>query len=348
LTISSTTSLYETGIQNNFIKPAFEAKYPWIKVNFLAQGTGAAIQTAMRGDADMIFVHDPTQESTFMSNGYGVNRKIVGYNFFIEVGPQNDPAGVTGMTPVDAMKRIYQLGQSGQAIWVSRGDGSGTNSKEKTLWAAAGINWTQIRTQTSWYKETGQGMTSTLIVANYLGGYTLTDTASYLTNTNANNIKMKIVVQAHKDLLNVYSVIACNPQNVNLTNTHFDASMLFIQFMVSDQGQQILVDFGTSTYGQPLYAPFVPLAANPTLNATLLSWIQNYAYLPANATECPAQYRYNAGTLYSAPYDALVSANSAAIINLVPNWKPKGKTQTVDYNQAKFTQTLFSSKVTLS
>jgi tungstate transport system substrate-binding protein len=346
LTISSTTSLYETGIENGVIKPAFEAKYPWITVNFLAQGTGAAIQTAMRGDADMIMVHDPAQENTFMANGYGVNRKIIAYNFFIIVGPTNDPAGVTGMTPTDAMKRIYQLGQTGQAIWVSRGDGSGTNSKEKNLWAAAGINWTQIRTQTSWYKETGQGMTSTLIVANYLGGYTLADTASYLTNTNAKNIQLKIVIQAHRDLLNVYSVIADNPQNANLTNTHFDASMLFMQYMVSDEGQQLLANFGTATFGQALFAPFVPLASNPSLNATLLSWIQSYAYLPANATECPAQYRYNAGTLYSASYDALVSANFAAIINLVPNWKPKGETQTVDYNQAKFTQPLFSNKVT--
>jgi tungstate transport system substrate-binding protein len=300
----------------------------------------------MRGDADMIMVHDPAQESTFMSNSYGVNRKIIAYNFFIIVGPQNDPANVIGMTPTDAMKRIYQLGQSGRAIWVSRGDGSGTNSKEKNLWAAAGINWTQIRTQTLWYKETGQGMTATLVVDNQLGGYTLSDTASYLTNTNANNIQMKIVVQAHKDLLNVYSVIADNPQNANLTSTHFDASMLFIQYLVSDEGQQLLTNYGLSTFGQALFAPFVPLASNPALNATLLSWIQNYAYIPSNATECPAAYRYNAGTLYSASYDTLLSANSAATINPVPNWKPKGEPQTADYTEAKFAQPLFSNEAT--
>jgi tungstate transport system substrate-binding protein len=309
LTVSSTTSLYETGVEDGAIKPAFQAKYPWITVNFLSQGTGAAIQTAMRGDADMIMVHDPGQESTFLSNGYGVNRKIIAYNFFIIVGPVNDPANITGLTPIAALQRIYSLGQSGQALWVSRGDGSGTNSKEKNLWAAAGINWTQIRTQTSWYKETGQGMTATLVVANYFGGYTISDTATYLTNTNAKNINMKIVVQASKDLLNVYSVIADNPLNANLTSTHFDASMLFIQYIVSDEGQQLLANYGTSTFGQPLFAPFVPLASNPTSNATLLAWIQNYAYIPANVTECPAAYRHNASSLYSPSYDALSGAS---------------------------------------
>jgi len=258
LIVSSTTSLYETGVENDAIKPAFEEKYPWITLNFLAQGTGAAIQTAMRGDADMIMVHDTAQENTFMVKGYGVNRKIIAYNFFIIVGPKDDPANVSGMTPIAAMQRIYTLGQSGQAMWVSRGDGSGTNSKEKNLWKAAGLNWTQIRTETSWYKETGQGMTATLVIANYLGGYTVSDTASYLTNFKAKNIQSKIVVEASKDLLNVYSVIVDNPLNANLTTTNFDASMLFVKFMVSDEGQQLLADFGTETFGQALFAPFVP------------------------------------------------------------------------------------------
>ncbi len=339
LIVSSTTSLYETGVENDAIKPAFQAKYPWITLNFLAQGTGAAIQTAMRGDADMIMVHDPAQESTFMSNGYGVNRKIIAYNFFIIVGPTNDPAGINGLAPLDALKKIYQLSTtSTPAIWVSRGDGSGTNSKEKALWAAAGINWTQIRTQTSWYKETGQGMTATLVVANYFGCYTITDTASYLTNTDAKNINMKVVVQAQKDLLNVYSVIADNPLNPNLTSTHFDASMLFIQYMVSDEGQQLLANYGLSNFGQALFAPFVPLASNPASNATLLSWIKNYAYIPANATECPAAYRYNASALYSASYDTLSGAGSAtasSAIYLMPN----GKVQTaVTYSGAVLNQ----------
>lgn len=300
LIVSSTTSLYETGVED-VMKGVFESKFPWITINFLSQGTGAAIQTAMRGDADMIMVHDPSQENPFMVNGYGINRKIIASNFFIIVGPQGDPAGVMGMSPLDALRHIKTLGEAGQAIWISRGDGSGTNSKEKNLWKAAGINWTQIRTETSWYKETGQGMTATLLVANELGGYTLSDTASYLTNTNQGNIQMEIVVQASQDLLNVYSVIVDNPLNVNLTDTNFAASMLFLKYVTSPEGQNLLANYGTSTFGAPLFTPFVPIAQGA--NATLLSWIQSYAYLPANATECALTYRYNAYNLYANSWD---------------------------------------------
>jgi tungstate transport system substrate-binding protein len=313
LTVSSTTSLYETGVENDAIKPAFEAKYPWITLNFLAQGTGAAIQTAMRGDADMIMVHDPAQETTFMTSGYGVNRKIIAYNFFVIVGPQNDPANVTGMAPLDAMKAIKALGEQGQATWVSRGDGSGTNSKEKNLWKSAGVNWTEIRTETSWYLETGQGMTATLQVANEKNGYTLADLASYLTNTNSGNIHMKIVVEASKDLLNVYSVIADNPLNANLTNTHFDASMLFIEWLVSNESQQLLATYGTETYGQPLFSPYIPLVTSGS-NATLLGWIQNYAYI--NGTECPPDYRYNSGNLYGSATPSVMSAANNSFMTM--------------------------------
>ncbi len=299
LIVSSTTSLYETGVEDQ-MKTVFEAKFPWITINFLSQGTGAAIQTAMRGDADMIMVHDPAQERTFMVNGYGVNRKIIASNFFLIVGPQGDPANVAGMNPLDALRQIKTLGEEGQALWISRGDGSGTNSKEKNLWAAAGINWTQIRTETSWYKETGQGMTATLLVANELGGYTLSDTASYLTNTREGNIQMEIVVDAQRELLNVYSVIVDNPLNANLTDTNFVASMLFIHFLVSEEGQNLLANYGTSTFGAPLFAPFVPLVSTGS-NATYLGWIQSYAYI--NGTECPATYRYDASILYSNAWD---------------------------------------------
>jgi tungstate transport system substrate-binding protein len=314
-------------------------------VNFLAQGTGAAIQTAMRGDADMIMVHDPSQETTFLTGGYGVNRKIIAYNFFIIVGPENDPANVNGMAPVDAMKKIAQLGQDGQAIWVSRNDGSGTNSKEKALWKAAGFNYTQLTQETSWFKSTGLSMGATLLVADQLGGYTLSDTGTYLAYYDNGNIQLKILVQASKDLLNVYSVIADNPLNANLTNTHFDAEMLFIKFIVSDEGQQLIANYGVTTYGQSLFSPFVPVATGASPNATLLSWIQNYAYIPANATECPAAYRYNATDLYSASYDALSAATASPSVQLSSN----GELQvTVNYADYAFSQPLISTYTTLA
>jgi len=304
LTVSSTTSLYETGVEDS-MKTAFQAQFPWITINFLSQGTGAALQTAERGDADMVMVHAPSSEQTFLSGGYGVNRKIIASNFFIMVGPQNDPANITGLTVVAALQQIKTLGEQGKAIWVSRADGSGTNTKEIALWKEAGINYTQISLETSWFKSTGQGMTATLLVADELGGYTLSDTASYLTNTNNGNIQMKVVVQATQDLLNVYSVIADNPLNPAESQTNFAAAMLFIYWLVSSPGQQLLENYGTSTFGAPLFAPFVPLVipGSTQSNATLLSWIQSYAYIPSNATECPSTYRYDAGLLYSNSWD---------------------------------------------
>jgi tungstate transport system substrate-binding protein len=299
LMVSSTTSLYETGVEDQ-MKEAFQAKYPWITINFLSQGTGIALQTAERGDADMVMVHAPSSELPFMTGGYGVNRKVFASNFFIMVGPQNDPANVTGMTPVAALQRIKTLGEQGKAIWVSRADASGTNTKEIALWKEAGINYTQISKETSWFKSTGQGMTATLLVANELGGYTLSDTASYLTNTNNGNIQMTIVVHAQQDLLNVYSVLADNPLNANLTQTNFAASMLFIEWLTTSDGQNLLANYGTETFGAPLFTPFIPLVSTG-YNATLLSWIQNYAYF--NGTECPASYRYDSSILYQYPWD---------------------------------------------
>ncbi len=326
LTVSSTTSLHDTGLEDTGagnIKDAFQTKYPWITVNFLAQGTGAAIQTAQRGDADMIMVHDPTQETTFLNNGYGVNRKIIAYNYFIIVGPANDPAGVAGMTPTDALKRIAQLGQAGtpNIVWVSRNDSSGTYSKDKALWTAAGLNIATLSQQTSWFKSTGSGMGTTLAVANEFNGYVLSDTGTYLSyyGTGAGQIQLKPIVQAQKDLLNVYSIIIDDPRNSALSGTHFEASMLFVNYLVSDEGQTLIGNFGKTTFGQALFMPFVPLASGAQPNATVLSWIQNYAYIPANSTECPAQYRYNSGTLYSSSYDTLANFNLSASISL-PNF----------------------------
>jgi tungstate transport system substrate-binding protein len=334
LTVATTTSLHDTGLEDNGtgnIKTAFQTKYPWITVNFVAQGTGAAIQSAQRGDADMILVHSPSQEVNFLKNGYGVDRKIIAYNFFIIVGPASDPAGINGMTNVSqALINIYTAAHTSgsQVLWFSRNDGSGTNTKEISLWQAAGFNYTTLTSQTSWFKSTGAGMGQTLLTANYygdIGGYTITDTGTYLAYYNAGNIQLKVQIQAQQSLLNVYSAIIDNPQNANLTNTNFNASLTFISYLVSDEGQQLIANYGVSTYGQQLFSPFVPLASGTASNATLLSWIQSYAYISstntisASGTECPSQYRYNASTLYSPSYDVLAVSNLSASISL-PNY----------------------------
>lgn len=133
LIVSTTSSLYETGLLDT-LKVEFEKRYPSINVSFISQGTGLAIQTAMRGDADMILVHDAVRELKFLKDGYGVNRKVIAYNFFVIVGPKEDPAKIRGLLPLDALTKIKESGESNVALWISRGDDSGTHAKEKSLW----------------------------------------------------------------------------------------------------------------------------------------------------------------------------------------------------------------------
>jgi tungstate transport system substrate-binding protein len=292
LIISTTTSLYETGLLD-LLGSEFEAKHPNINVSFISQGTGLAIQTAARGDADLILVHDPAREKTFLEDGYGINRKIVAYNYFIIVGPDEDPAEVRGLGPVDALLAIKAAGEKGEASWISRGDDSGTHSKEKNLWTAGGEDATELR-DLEWYWEAGLGMTATLNLANEKRGYTLCDMGSYLNNYVSGNIDLKILVEAGKDTLNVYSAIACDPRNANLKHVKFSHAMKFIEFLVSADVQEILADFGIDKFGQPLFNPAVEILET-SIDPTTASWIKESAFI--DGSECPPQKRYEAGDL---------------------------------------------------
>jgi tungstate transport system substrate-binding protein len=316
LIVSTTTSLYETGFLDA-LKTKFEVRYPNMNVSFISQGTGLAIQTAMRGDADMLLVHAPSQEIQFLKAGYGVNRKIVAYNFFVVVGPSEDPAGIMGKSPSDAFNAIRSAGLDGTAIWVSRGDNSGTYTKEVGLWKAIGLDVKQLRTE-SWYLEAGSGMTATLKLANEKRGYTLSDSASYLLNFNNHNIDLVELVGASKSMLNVYSAIADNPRNANMTKTNFEGSMQFIRYLVSDEGQQVFADYAVSQDGKPAFGPYVkllqtksdPLRNDPT---QLIQWISDYAFF--EGSECPQQFRYQAEGLYStqAPVPVLLVSILAGV-----------------------------------
>ena len=334
LKVATTTSLYDTGLEDtpetlkngivvkDDLKDSFQAKYPWITVNFIALGTGAAIQTAQRGDADMLLVHSPSQELTFLKGGYGVDRKIIAYNFFVIVGPASDPANISGLTDLNlALTRIYNADHTGAnaTLWFSRNDASGTNTKEIALWQAAGYNYAGLTSSgnNSWFKSTGTGMGQTLLATNYygsIGGYTISDMGTYLTYSTRGDIQLKVLIQGQQSLLNVYSAIIDNPQNVNLTSTNFNASLLFVNYLASSEGQQIIGNYGVTSYNQSLFTPFVPLASGTVSNDTLLSWIKSYAYMnttpaiSASGTECPPQYQYNAGNLYSVTYVANLSA----------------------------------------
>jgi tungstate transport system substrate-binding protein len=293
LIISTTTSLYETGLLD-ILKIEFEKEYPSINVSFISQGTGLAIQTAMRGDADMILVHDPARELKFMDGGYGVNRKVIAYNFFVIVGPSDDPASLKGLSPTEAFVKMKETGDSGSGLWVSRGDDSGTHAKEKRIWKAAGFDVAELRTK-GWYIEAGSGMTATLKLADEKGAYTLCDLGSYLNNNANKNIELEVIVEAGKDTLNVYSAIVNNPQKNELARSNFDASMKFINFLVSDDIQNILADFGKERFGRPLFNPYIKLLKDSS-NQEMVQWIQELAYF--DGTECPTQYRYEEDKLY--------------------------------------------------
>ena len=249
LIVSTTTSLYETGLLD-VLKTEFEKEYSNINVSFISQGTGLAIQTAKRGDADMILVHDPARELGFLEDGYGINRKVIAYNFFVIVGPADDPAEIVGMSPVEALIQLKTAGETGAIHWVSRGDDSGTHAKEKRLWTAAGFDSAELSTE-SWYIEAGSGMTATLkITDEKINAYTMCDMGSYLNNYANGNIALEVAVEEGKDTLNVYSAIANNPEKEDLVTANFDASIKFIEFMISDHVQSILADFGTEDFGE--------------------------------------------------------------------------------------------------
>jgi tungstate transport system substrate-binding protein len=297
LIVSTTTSLYETGVLEE-LKFRFETKYSDYNVSFISQGTGLAIETAKNGDADLILVHSPSQELGFLESGYGVNRKIFAFNYFIIVGPSSDPASIIGMDPLEALMTIAEKGSSGNAIWVSRGDNSGTHSKEKNLWKATGLDLEALKQEKvegssgPWYIEAGAGMTATLQLANQKDAYTLSDVATYLKNYANRNIELVKVVDSGKSTLNVYSAIVCHPEEN--PRGMFEGSMLFLQFLIGEEVQSMLVDFGKEEFGYTLFMPWMPEFVKP--NSDIAKWVEEAAYF--DGTECPTIYRYQAGNIY--------------------------------------------------
>ena len=293
LTVLTTTSLYETGFLD-ILDAKFEETYPSINVTFISQGTGKAILAAKNGDADMILVHDAVREKAFLEKGYGVNRKIVAYNFFVIVGPEDDPAGIAGLNPVEALLAIKEAGEADEAIWVSRGDDSGTHAMEKRLWTSGGEDTSELR-ETDWYLERGAGMTATLALANEKRAYTICDKGSYLNNYVPRVIDLEILVETGDiETLNVYSAIACDPQNSSLSHVKFDEAMKFINFLVSDKTQKLFAEFGLDDYGLILFNPAVEVLEENT-NPKVAEWIKESAFI--DGTECPTNKRYNVNDL---------------------------------------------------
>ena len=290
LIVSTTTSLYDTGLLD-LIEERFEEKYP-IDLYFISVGTGLAIQHAMRGDADLILVHAPSKELKFLREGYGVNRKIIAYNFFVIVGPPSDPAGIRGLNIREALRKIVEAGRSGIATWVSRGDESGTHTKEKELWSYAGLSWAQLRGE-GWFLESGSGMGKTLLITNERNGYTLADVGTYLKYLGEDIISLQVMIGKGKELINVYSVIPVNPDKVKGVN--FEDAMIFVKFLISSEGQSLIGNYKREVYGRSLFYPAVALLKDDA-DSVIAQWIRDAAFF--NGTECPPEYRRDYPDLY--------------------------------------------------
>lgn len=289
LVVATTTSLYDTGLLE-VIEKRFEEEYP-IDLYFISVGTGLAIQHAMRGDADVILVHAPSKELTFLKKGYGVNRKIIAYNFFAITGPTSDPAEIRGLDIKAALNKIVEAGRSGKVYWISRGDESGTHTKEKALWTYAGFNWTQLREE-AWFLESGSGMGKTLLIANERDGYTLTDIGTYLKYLGEGLIRLEILIGEEKELLNVYSVISVNPNKV--AGINFEDAMTFTKFLISNKCQSLIGNYKKDAYTQSLFYPAVNLLKEDT--DPVAQWIRETAFF--NGTECPSKYRLGSLEFY--------------------------------------------------
>ena len=257
LLVSTTTSLHDTGLLDA-IQDYYLGKYN-VDLLFTPQGTGNAIASAKKGDADVLLVHSPSQEQAFIEEGYGENHRGIAYNYFVIVGPAADPAGIKGMKPEDGLKKLEELGsdKTSGIVFVSRGDNSGTHSAEKKLWKNAGYDYEKdIRGSGDWYKETGAGMGSSLTTAGELGAYILTDEATYLKFKN--NVKLEFIITEGDSLLNRYTVMTVSPAKFPETNVK-DATD-FTNWLISEEGQNFIGAYGTEEFGKPL---FIPMSTQP-------------------------------------------------------------------------------------
>jgi tungstate transport system substrate-binding protein len=242
IVVSSTTSTQDSGLFGHIL-PLFKAK-TGIDVKVVAQGTGQALDTGRRGDADVVFVHAKPLEEKFVADAAGVKRYPIMYNDFILVGPKSDPAGIKGMTDIaEALKAIKAKG----APFISRGDRSGTHVAELELWKAAGIDIGKDKGP--WYKEIGQGMGAALNTASAANAYVLTDRGTWLSFKNRGDLD--ILLAGDKRLFNQYGVILVNPEKH--PHVKKDLGQAFIDWLVSPEGQKAIADYKIN--GQQLFFP---------------------------------------------------------------------------------------------
>jgi len=238
MTLATTTSVENSGLLDALL-PGFE-QGSGIAVKVVAVGTGAALRIAREGNADLVFVHDPKSEEAFVSEGFGLERIPVMFNYFWIAGPAADPAGIKGASPEAAFRKIAEA----RTPFVSRGDKSGTHEKEKSLWAAAGIAPAE-----EWYLESGQGMIETLRIASQKGAYTLTDNATFLFHRR--DLDLAPLIIGSDLLLNPYSLIPLNPaKNPGLKK---EEAAALVSFFASAAARETIAAYGKEKAGEALF-----------------------------------------------------------------------------------------------
>ncbi len=239
--MSTTTSVNDSGLLP-YLLPVFEAKTGY-KVEVQSAGTGAAIQKAMDGNADLILVHAKASEETFIADGYGVERIPFMYNYFVVVGPKDDPAGIAGSeNAAAAFAKIEET----ESKFVSRGDESGTHKAELKIW---GENVPDAEAD-EWYISAGQGMGACLTMANEEGAYCLTDKATFLSNKDSLT-GLDIILAEGEDMMNTYSVIECNPEKLDGINT--EGAKALIEWILSEEASDLIAEYGKEQYGEALF-----------------------------------------------------------------------------------------------
>ncbi len=259
LILATTTSTYDSGLLDSLVL-AFERKHLLqIEVQIVSVGTGKALAMGRSGDCDVLLVHAREAEDQFVAEGHGVLRSCVMFNDFVIIGPTTDPADLgSAINAIDALRKIAAAGENGEAIFVSRGDNSGTNKKELAIWSSAGID----PIGRSWYKEVGTGMGNTLTITSEMQAYTLSDRGTWISKRDT--LSLEILSEGDGILLNPYGIMAINPER----HPHVNLKMAkaFIYFLISPEGQKIVGEFrkGGEALFKPLFGKCTDTTGCPT------------------------------------------------------------------------------------
>ena len=269
LILATTTSTYDSGLLDELV-PKFEDQYH-VYVDIISVGTGQAIATAKAGDADIILVHSRSRELEFVDGGYGHHRIGIMYNDFVIVGPSNDPANIRGLNNVtEAFIRIEDVGNKDECVFLSRGDNSGTHTKEVSIWATAGIE-----PSLNWYLETGQGMGTTIQMTNEEQAYTLVDRGTWLSWKS--DVTLEILTEGDLILLNPYGVIPVNPEKHSHVKN--ELAINFVKYLISTETQQMIGNFKKE--GEVLFKPIARDVAQ-CVNLGFANQTQELSWYDAN------------------------------------------------------------------